>query len=228
MRFARLGKPPRVARSGNRIERRLRFDNEVVNVGTGPLEVYPVSADCDRDGDVRNDRLAMQRIFVDDGDGVFNRARDTQSHSQPTDCMIFHPQHRHWHIENFARYELKRSSDGTIVASSAKVSFCIIDIHHRRPALPGSPATKHYTQCDRASTLGISVGWSDEYHSTLADQYIVLPPGVGDGTYCLLSTVDPSGYFVELNADKLNNVAGVQISISGGLVVNRNPTLRCR
>ena len=215
-------------RQGNRVERRLRFDNEVANVHTGPLELYPRSADCDGDGDVRNDRLAVQRIYQDaDGNGYFDRGGDTAAvevHDPTSSCMVFHPQHRHWHFEDFASYELKPiGADGSLgaaVASSTKVSFCIIDIHHRKPELSGSPTSKHYTACDRNSTLGISVGWSDEYHSTLADQYVTIT-GVRDGTYCLVSTADPRGKLLEVT--KANNAAGARITISGNTVSPRYP-----
>ena len=217
------------ARQGNRIERRLRFDNEVANVHTGPLELYPKSADCDGDGDVRNDRLAVQRIFQDaDRNGYFERGKDAaarEAYDPAGSCMVFHPQHRHWHFEDFASYELKPvaagGSLGAAVASSTKVSFCIIDIHHRRPELPGSPSGKYYTACDRSSILGISVGWSDEYHSTLADQYVPVT-GVLDGAYCLVSTADPKGRLQEVT--KANNAAGARITISGNAVSPRYPT----
>ena len=216
------------ARQGNRIVRRLRFDNEVANVHTGPLELYPKSADCDGDGDVRNDRLAVQRIYQDgDRNGYFERGKDMASREayDPTgSCMVFHPQHRHWHFEDFASYELRPFAAGSLgspVASSTKVSFCIIDIHHRRPDLPGSPSGKYYTACDRSSTLGISVGWSDEYHSTLADQYVTVT-SVPDGTYCLVSTADPRGRLQEVT--KANNAAGVRITITGNAVSPRYPT----
>src|SRR3990172_4029875 len=62
-------------RKGKSIERRLRLSNRIANVGEGPLEMYPVSEDCDGDDDVRNDRLVKQRIFLDagEGDGAFDR-----------------------------------------------------------------------------------------------------------------------------------------------------------
>jgi hypothetical protein len=215
-------------RQGNWFERRLRFDNEVANVHTGPLELYPRSAHCDGDGDVRNDRLAIQRIYRDaNGNGYFERGTDAASreaYDPAGSCMVFHPQHRHWHFEEFASYELKPirpdNSLGAAVASSTKVSFCVLDIHRRRPDLPGSPERKHYTQCDRGSTLGISVGWSDEYHSTLADQYVTITD-VPDGPYCLVSTADPRGKVVELT--KANNAAGVKVTVSGNTVSPRYP-----
>ncbi len=223
------------ARVGNRTERRLRFDNEVANIGTGPLELYPESRDCDGDGDVRNDRMAVQRIYRDNPNdhntaGYFWRGVDTDARVRDAGCMDFHAAHRHWHFEDFASYQLKPirtdGSLGAAMASSTKVSFCIIDVNHPYPGAD-SPPNKYYTQCDRNSTLGVSVGWSDEYHSTLPDQYVVLPPAVGDGAYCLVSTADPLGKLAEVSTS--NNTAGATITISGGgtRVVERDPTQGC-
>ena len=89
-----------------------------------------------------------------------------------------------------------------------------------RPATSTSPRYQYFTECDRSSTLGISVGWSDEYHSTLADQYVNIT-GVPDGTYCLTSTADPRGKLVEVS--KANNAAGAKITIGGNTVNPRYP-----
>jgi hypothetical protein len=213
-------------RVGPRIERRLRFDNEVANRGPGPFEVFPVSQDCNGDGDVRNDRTAMQRIYQDsNGSGAFERGSDTAARTVPIGCMTFHPQHHHWHLEQFAGYALRAIRvDGTLgppVAASTKVSFCIIDVNHPLPELVGSPTSAYYTTCGRNDTTGISVGWSDEYRSTLADQYVVIS-GVPDGVYCLVSTSDPPGRMVETTT--ANNAARVRVTLSGNTATPRNPT----
>jgi hypothetical protein len=39
-------------------KRLIRLSNEVVNVGTGPLELRPRADDCDGDGNVANDRTS--------------------------------------------------------------------------------------------------------------------------------------------------------------------------
>jgi lysyl oxidase len=214
-------------RVGPRLERRLRFSNEVQNAHTGPLELVPRSEDCDGDGDVKNDRRAYQRVYRDkDGNGFFERGIDTGFSEVPIGCMIFHPQHQHWHFENFARYELTTlpSAGGAIVRSSTKVAFCIIDINrHPELGLPGSPAAKYYTTCGRNSTYGISVGWSDEYASTVAGQYVTIT-GVPDGQYCLASTANPPPPAGDLARQQMreistaNNRAAVPITLAGGTV----------
>src|SRR5688572_29384822 len=129
--------PPRdieivLSRPGPKGERRLRFDNSIWNAGHGPVEASPVSQDCNGDGDRRNDRLAVQRIYRDTNDtDRFERALETELHTHNVDCMESHTRHNHWHIEDFATYELyqlQSSGDlGNLVATSTKVSFCMID-----------------------------------------------------------------------------------------------------
>lgn len=210
-------------RKGHTVERRLRFDNEIVNVGAGPLELRPGVQGCDG---VNSKREAFQRVYQDaNGNHTFERSADLAVNEVFSGCMIFHPGHRHWHFDNLARYELKNANGtGEALASSSKVSFCIIDIHHPFPGLAGSPGSRYYTECGRNSILGISIGWSDEYHSTLAGQYIVIN-GTLDGTYCVLSTADPDHKLQELNDS--NNATGVQVTITGNMVSPTNPTTTC-
>jgi hypothetical protein len=228
--------PPRdieivVSRRGPKGERRLRFDNRIWNAGTGPVEAAPLSQDCDGDGDTRNDRLAVQRIYLDTmDDDAFDRSSDADFDTHEMGCMEFHARHHHWHIEDFARYDLHAiGADGTVTGaalrSSEKVSFCMIDTFDESAAvLPGEPSSPYYRQCARDAVYGISIGWGDEYQSTLADQWIVIN-GVADGAYCLVSTANPLGLFVE--SDTTNNVAGVRITISGNTVTPRNPGQPC-
>jgi Lysyl oxidase len=193
------------------LERRLRFDNEIVNQGAGPLEMFPTTEGCATNA--RNLRLVRQNVYQDTvANSTFDRGGDTIGEVHDVGCSVFHPQHHHWHIENFASYELK--SGATTVASSTKVSFCVIDVQHVQ-SLPGSPSSPYYGNCGRNDTTGLSVGWSDEYQSTLAGQYIVIN-NVTDGSYCLVSTADPLNHIRESN--DANNSAGVSVQIIGSTV----------
>lgn len=202
----------------------LRFDNEVGNNHTGVLELFPQKIpksgdndDCSGDGNASNDRRAYQRIYQDkNGDGVFKRGVDKSSTTLEVGCMAYHPEHDHFHINNFASYELKDFS-GNVVASSTKVTFCVIDIHRTWPTLPGSPNGPHYNICNRNSTQGLSIGWSDEYSSNLAGQYINVT-SVADGNYCLVSTADPNNNLVETN--DTNNSSFIKITLSGTTVTS--------
>jgi hypothetical protein len=208
---------------GGQNVKRLRLDNEVLNApalgsGIGVLEIYSIANDCNGNGNITDDRSAVQRIYQDaNADGHFTRGVDTASTTHAAGCMVFHEAHDHWHFDGFSRYELKQlpGTNGTVVASSEKVTFCIADVWRRAPALPGSPSSKYYTGCGKVSTQGLSVGWSDEYPYTTAGQYIELDPGgtyIGDGDYCLVSIADPSGLVSE--TDETNNEASVEIRLS--------------
>jgi len=132
----------------------LRFASIIGNAGVGVVELKPDSParsaqnDCDGDGDPLNDRKAFQRIFGDsDGDGVFTRGTDTLLEKRFAGCSVFHVEHDHWHLEEFARYQLEKPRSGRIVASSEKVSFCVRDSIRFDAALPGSPSMFHYGAC---------------------------------------------------------------------------------
>lgn len=197
-----------------KIEKRLRFDTRIANLGSGPLELYPVSEPCGLDPS--NHLAAYQRVFADTGGGSgFQRGSDSST-PQFVGCMIFHPKHHHWHVEGFATYELYRGT--AKVASSDKVSFCMLDMEWEGT---GPAPTPYYGACGRNATMGISVNWADEYYSTLADQYIVINdvPNV-DGDYCLVNianvaALNPTDVKPGLREyPTTNNRSGVKITIS--------------
>jgi hypothetical protein len=218
----RTKEPERLSITTSNGERRLRFDNEVGNASAGPLELVGNGAsDCDGDGVVETaEKPAYQRVYADaDADGVFRRGTDTAYSETQTGCIAYHPAHDHLHFQDFANYALARLSDGAVVASSFKVTFCIIDSKWFFSALPASPASAYYRDCN-GPRQGISVGWSDEYPYSLADQWLVLNPNgkyVGDGEYCLISVADPGDRIREANAAgtaESNNWASVRVRLS--------------
>ena len=197
-------------------QRRLRFANEVPNTGSGAAEFIPKAEDCNRDGNAGNDRTAYQRLYEDaNGNGYFERSIDTSYTMAWAGCMRYHAAHGHWHFEGFARYELRRLSDRALVASSQKVSFCLIDSVRRYPDLSGSPGSRYYDQCGKNRSQGISVGWADVYGAGLPGQWIVVN-GVPNGEYCVVSTADPLRRIVE--TDDSNNVGTRAIRMTGNTV----------
>ncbi|MEX0626303.1 MAG: lysyl oxidase family protein [Chloroflexota bacterium] len=206
--------------SGRRL---LRFDNEVLNTARdgrgalaaniGPLEVFPSKTKCGTRGE---DRIAMQRLYHDaNGNGVFERGTDTSSTTAEAGCMTFHAQHRHWHIDNFASYELYATDvdgerTGLSLTSSPKATFCLIDVHNPQAGVTGSPSSKYYRSCGRNATEGLSIGWSDEYPSTISGQWVDIT-GLAAGLYCFVSTADPTVHLTERN--DANNAASVRVQI---------------
>lgn len=59
--------------------------------------------------------------------------------------------------------------------------------------LVGAPECRRrtYEKCAGDRRQGITVGRADHYDSTLPGQTLDLPPGLGDGSFCLRLTVDP-------------------------------------
>ena len=177
--------------------RRLRFSNSVANRGAGPLEVYGV---VESDGTT----YAYQVVHNDD---------DTQTvHLVGTFSFAGHASHDHWHFDDFASYRLVDPDSGTVVASSDKVSFCLLDsTRYTAESVSNTAASAVYSCEDQ----GISVGWADVYGANLEGQYIELT-GVADGTYDLVSIVNAAGALHESNST--NGTASVRVRIEGTTV----------
>jgi hypothetical protein len=200
----------------------LRLSNTVGNRGSGPLDVVPAPAtgECDPETEFN----AVQRLFSDDGDGVFERGIDLPGDEIPFGCMRFHdaPGHLHWHVLDFARYELRRAKTGKRV-DSQKVGFCVIDTERPFPTLPGSPKEPYYPgtgdgcgglddegQPMPPDSEGLSIGWADVYFFGLPGQSLEIT-GRRRGRYCLISTADPTGLIAESNEG--NNAHTVRLQM---------------
>jgi Lysyl oxidase len=182
----------------------LKFPNEISNLGNGRFELRPVN------NPGNGTTTAYQRVWTHDAGG------DWTLHSEfPIGTFVFHPAHNHWHLEGFARYELRSVAPGggigrLLAASSPKVSFCMVDTWAINLGLEHAPQQRVYQSCGQSLTQGISVGWSDIYGSSLPGQNIDIT-NVQSGTYWLVSTADPDNHIVETNES--NNSAAVQVTI---------------
>lgn len=178
----------------------LRLTNSVVNLGLGPLELLGVT------NQATGKTAVIQRLYTKEG--------SVEEHSAGE--FLFHPDHKHWHLEDFARYEVwsltPRGDLDRVVALTEKVSYCLRD---NTPAvLPGSPPQAVYTVCGQ-ELQGISPGWIDTYKFELPGQIVDIT-AVPDGIYALRSTVDGNNQLREL--DEANNAATVYIEIDGSRV----------
>ena len=192
----------------------LRLSNEVANRGTGPLEVTsaPPTGSC-ADGE----RDAVQVTYLEsNGQPGFQRGADTTSESERFGCMEYHaaPGHDHWHVLDFAKYELLRERKGTR-ATAQKVGFCVIDSNAAFPSLPGAPDERHYSGgCGgpgvEPTEEGLSVGWADIYFFGLPGQSLRIN-GLNRGRYCLRSTADPTNLITEANES--NNATEVRLKL---------------
>jgi hypothetical protein len=131
----------------------------------------------------------------------------------PVGSFIFHTAHNHWHLEDFATYDLwsltRSGGLKDLVAANTKVSFCLRDL--RRDDVPEASAEAAYTACER-ELQGLSSGWIDTYRSHLPGQFINIS-AVPDGLYAVRVTFDPLNYLLEMDED--NNSAWVTVAISG-------------
>src|SRR5262245_40352284 len=109
----------------------LRFAAVNTNVGQGPLELVPGGIDG-------TGQQIFQRIYSTDG-SFRDRLAGT---------MTWHPEHNHFHFNNFALYTLtalaNTSGSGK---TSEKTSFCVEDTTPIDLSLPGAPRSGVYTTC---------------------------------------------------------------------------------
>jgi hypothetical protein len=147
----------------------------------------------------------MQRVFRSDGSYT----------DRPAGRFVFHPEHNHIHLEDWAQYRLRKvtAGDGVgdIVAEGEKTSFCLRDSRMYDATLPNFRARSRYNECE-GQVQGVSVGYEDVYLKNLPGQWIDIT-GLPSGQYWLESVVDPDDHILE--ADETNNVERVRVTISG-------------
>jgi len=170
----------------------IRFTNRIWNSGPGVLELVGLPNQA-------GDQIRVsQRVFASDPD-IFDDYQVGE--------FIYHDQHLHWHLEQFAVYELWSVDDDgaleALVASGGKISYCVMDGALAEAELPGLdiPARARYAHCE-GDVQGLSVGWvdTDEYH--LPGQWVEMNP-LEDGLYAIVSTVNPDHLLYE--AEHHNN-----------------------
>ncbi|HEY6564560.1 MAG TPA: lysyl oxidase family protein, partial [Pirellulaceae bacterium] len=172
----------------------LRFSTAFANQGLGNLEL--------RGGDVlpSGNQEVHQRVYDDGGTYTDYLAGE----------FTYHPSHGHIHFDGYAVYNLRQrlpgNGVGAIVASSAKVSFCLIDV--TRFDLQAGPP--NYAECE-ALVQGISAGWADVYSYFLPDQWVNIA-NVADGNYWLEVITDPNNQLRE--SDESNNTTRIPVTIN--------------
>jgi Lysyl oxidase len=129
------------------------------------------------------------------------------------------PDHAHWHLLGFERYELRRPGDDAALVTDRKTGFCLGDRYAVRRArdLPRRPPDPVYTRrCGLGDTArlgliqGISVGYGDEYEPNLEGQSLSLK-GVEDGRYVLVHRVNVDRALRE--SDYTNNASSLLLSL---------------
>jgi hypothetical protein len=126
--------------------------------------------------------------------------------------------HRHWHLLAFERYELRRPSDGALVAPDRKTGFCLGDRYNAEaldpPTKPPRPVLTGECGKGRPGLLslrqGISPGYGDDYVPMLEGQYVDVTD-VPPGRYVLVHRANPERTLREKNYG--NNAASVLIAL---------------
>ena len=194
------------ARTGKRNTYELGFQSAAANVGEGPLIIDG------RRVDLRTPAMtADQLIDHDQGPQSVNRNVGRVE-------FVRSPDHRHWHLLRFMRYELRRADGGRVRVRDRKTGFCLGDRYPvRSRALPARAPRKVYTsRCglnlvDRLGVReGISVGYGDNYKAFLEGQSIRLN-GLRSGRYELVHRVNADRRLRELSYD--NNAASALIDL---------------
>jgi hypothetical protein len=193
-----------------------RFGQAMANIGKGPMDVRYSTPPGDKPHQV----AGYQRVYRTDG---------TFYDLPSVGTMHYHEIHSHYHFEDFAVSELWTvDANGNLaqkVASGSKNGFCAADTElfwwnasGPRADVQSFPAPR----CLEPQTVdpdgtshfkhGISPGWADEYWWALPDQMIDVY-GLPDGTYALVTKVDPAGKIKE--TDDSNNCNRITVTLSG-------------
>lgn len=179
---------------------KLVFASTSWNNGSGPLELVAGAT-----GIAGQD--VYQRVYNSDGTFQYYLAGTFQ----------FHPDHQHFHFENYSLYTLKLvGSPGGSQKQSSKTSFCVIDTTKVNTSLPGAPSQPVYTACN-STVQGMSVGWGDRYGPTLAGQSFDLS-GSSDGDYDLTVLVDPQARLLETSESDNESCVRLHISVTNRTV----------
>ncbi len=179
-------------------KRQLRFSTTFANQGQGPLEIIGLSD--------KNSGLTTATQVIKQTDGG--------NFGQLAGQIVFHPAHDHWHLGDWAQYQLwSRLPNGQpdqLLAETKKMSFCIFDERFINRELPNAATKRQFLfDCDD-ERQGLSVGWSDRYRNTIEGQEMDISP-VGDGTFIFRSIINPERRIIE--SDYSNNQIDVVIEI---------------
>jgi hypothetical protein len=198
-----MGAPSHLRLDRKRDGRRfLRMQNAIVNVGTGPAELF-----AQRSGPRE---MHARQVITDAAGGRrrFESGAEVYYTSVPTRGGNY------WKFDQAARFELwSEFPDGrraSLVRTGPKLRYCLRDLARIRAPGPGSPvpARRVYPACNQSSrktevTLGTSVGWADVYPASYPGNIIDVT-GLR-GCFVVIHRADPANHIFEI--DESNNVS---------------------
>jgi hypothetical protein len=190
-----------VDRGGSR-RHLLVFASAVANVGAGPLVI-----------EGRRTSTAQPRMTADQL--VFHADGSTQTIRRVGRLRyVVSPDHEHWHLLDFDRYELRRASDFTRVVRDRKTGFCLGDRYAVGPE-SGEPTFTGACGLGRRDlpriAEGISPGFGDDYRAALEGQYLDVTR-VRAGRYLLVHRANPRRTLME--SDYTNNASSMLLDLA--------------
>jgi Lysyl oxidase/WD40-like Beta Propeller Repeat len=204
-------RPPRdlsivTARHAGRRNVLLGFTSASDNVGEGPLSIV-----ASRPSHGVLTMQAAQRVHLAGGGVRSYRGVGFLR-------FVVAPPHRHWHLMDFQRYELRRASDHRVVVRDRKSGFCLADHWGAAGNVPGKPRRPRFlSDCGQGQPAalqvheGTSVGYTDRYPAHFQGQNLDVTR-VRAGTYVLVHRANTGLQMRELRYD--NNAASLRIRIS--------------
>ena len=188
---------------------RLGFASAAANIGAGALTLH---------GYRRSRTTTTMRVdqLIDQTVGVDRLQRDVGRMS-----YVVHPDHKHWHLLGFERYELRiPGDDRPSLRTDRKTGFCLGDRFPIAGAdkLPGfNPTPLQGDTCGLGQPgllslfAGISTGYGDRYEAHIEGQYIDITDAPSR-KYVLVHRVNVDGKIAEL--DYTNNASSVLFSLN--------------
>jgi hypothetical protein len=179
----------------------LGFGSAAGNIGDGPLVL-----DAERSGPDQPVLGLAQEIRRSDGELRSIELDETLRY-------VVSPDHSHWHLLGFMRYELRPAGGGRALRDR-KTGFCLGDRHRLGIALPRGRSSPAFTdECGKnkpdllALRVGISVGFGDDYAPNLEGQEFDVTD-LPAGRYLLLHHVNPERVLLETDyGDNVSSMA---------------------
>jgi hypothetical protein len=184
---------------------RLGFRSAVRNIGAGPLIIDA-------------HRLGGEKTMV--GNQMIVRSGGPRSLVRGTARLRYvkSPDHQHWHVLGFDRYELRRPAGTEALVRDRKTGFCLGDRYdvttRTLPARPPEPVYTSRCGLERPGLLGvregISVGYGDDYGANLEGQYLPLER-LRRGRYLIVHRVNADRRLLESSYD--NNASSLLLRL---------------
>ena len=182
----------------------LGFESAAGNVGGGSLAIEGSRTDQNED-----EMRVVQQISGPDGATRSVRIDATLRY-------VRSPDHAHWHLPGFMRYELRRAN-GELVRPDRKTGFCLGDRYRVALPLERTPESAGFPdECGKDAPellrvrQGISVGYGDDYDAHVEGQEFDVTD-LPAGRYLLVHRVNSDRMLEE--SDYRNNNASMSLRL---------------